>query len=87
MFFICSTIHPPSCASSLSFGIRAGLSDLIPTNLERKDPVMDADQIQNTLPDVSMPPNKPPGFDGYNYPFWKFRMENYIKANGRHRTW
>ena len=47
---------------------------------------MDADQIQNTLPDVSMPPNKPPGFDGYNYPFWKFRMENYIKANGL-RIW
>ena len=57
---------------------------MIPTNLERKDPVMDAEQ--NILPDVSIPPSKPPGFDGYNYPFWKFKMENYIKANGL-RIW
>ena len=41
---------------------------------------------QNTLPDVSMPPNKPPGFDGYNYPFWRFKMENYIKAHSL-RVW
>ena len=41
----------------LSFGIRAGLSDLIPTNLESKDLVMDADY---SLPDVSIQPNKPP---------------------------
>ena len=57
-----------------------GLSDLIPTNLEREDPVMDADH--HSLPDVAIQPNKPPGFDGYNYPFWKFRMETYIKSNG-----
>ena len=34
-----------------------------------------------SLPDVSIQPNKPPGFDGYNYPFWKFRMETYIKSS------
>ena len=34
-----------------------------------------------SLPDVSVQPNKPPGFDGYNYPFWKFRMETYIKSS------
>ena len=62
----------------LSFGIRAGLSHSIPTNPESKDPVMDTDY---SLPDVSVQPNKPPGFDGYNYPFWKFRMETYIKSS------
>ena len=41
---------------------------------------MDADH--HSLPDVAIQPNKPPGFDGYNYPFWKFRMETYIKSNG-----
>ena len=71
-FLFGSTIHPPLVHPPLSFGIRAGLSDLIPTNLERKDLVMDADY---SLPDVAMQPNKPPGFDGHNYPFWKFRME------------
>ena len=38
---------------------------------------MDADY---SLPDVAIQPNKPPGFDGHNYPFWKFRMETYIKS-------
>ena len=37
-----------------------------------------------SLPDVSIQPNKPPGFDGYNYPFWKFK--NFIKASGL-RIW
>ena len=53
-------------------------------NLERKDPVMDADH--HSLPDVAIQPNKPPGFDGYNYPFWKFMMETFIKASGL-RIW
>ena len=39
---------------------------------------MDADY---SLPDVAIQPNKPPGFYGYNYPFWKFRMETYIKSS------
>ena len=56
-----------------------GLSDLIPTNLEREDPVMDADH--HSLPDVAIQPNKPPGFDGYNYPFWKFRMDSCTPRN------
>ena len=38
---------------------------------------MDADY---SLPDVAIQPNKPPGFDDHNYPFWKFRMETYIKS-------
>ena len=45
---------------------------------------MDAEQ--NVLPDISTPPNKPPGFDGHNYTFWRFKMENYIKAHGL-RVW
>ena len=45
---------------------------------------MDAEH--HSLPDVAMQPNKPPGFDGYNYPFWKFKMENFIKASGL-RIW
>ena len=57
---------------------------MIPTNLEREDPVMDADH--HSLPDVAIQPNKPPGFDGYNYPFWKFKMETFIKASGL-RIW
>ena len=77
-FYLVAQFTPPLVHPLLSFGIRAGLSDLIPTNLESKDPVMDTDY---SLPDVSIQPNKPPGFDGYNYPFWKFRMETYIKSS------
>ena len=44
------------------------------------------DPVENVLPDISTPSNKPPGFDGLNYTFWRFKMENYIKANGL-RIW
>ena len=68
-FYLVAQFTPPLVQPLLSFGIRAGLSELIPTNLESKDPVMDTDY---SLPDVSIQPNKPPGFDGHKYPFWKF---------------
>ena len=44
------------------------------------------DAVENVLPDISTPPNKPPGFDGLNFTFWKFKMENFIKAHG-YRLW
>ena len=65
-------MHP-----SHSFGIRARSFSLDSNESEGKDPVMDTDY---SLPDVSVQPNKPPGFDGYNYSFWKFKMfEDYIR--------
>ena len=44
------------------------------------------DAVENVLHDISTPPNKPPGFDDLNYTFWRFKMENFIKAHG-FRLW
>ena len=44
------------------------------------------DAVEKILHDISTPANKPPGFDGHNYTFWRFKMENFIKAHGL-RIW
>ena len=41
--------------------------------------------LENILPEGSSI-NKPPGFDGKHYTFWKLKMKIYIKANG-YRLW
>ena len=41
--------------------------------------------LENVLPEGSNI-NKPPGFDGQHYTFWKLKMEVFIKANG-YKLW